>query len=217
MATIDLNDLLKAINEIKQEKEIKHRGDSVKAEAESSYDCDENIAASQNIKEEKQDEALGENFVLEAEFLEESSLSQEPSSLALPSEGKEKAALSHQAHAKVIKLYPEMEVDEESALKEQSSSHKVEEKKTQSQKNLDPKWLDDLIKSADHLSRKAKALRAAPLLLTEVYEQGLTDELKKDIQEKLSSWLTLAEASDVLAYIKEITAEESFHKYYATV
>lgn len=214
MATIDLNDLLKAIDKIKQEKKSENKDDSIKEAFSPLSDSGKGFSLLENRKENFK--ALS----LETEFLEEEADATELKTPILAFEDEEKSPAAYQPQAKVInqakviKLHPEMEVEDDSHF---LSASPLEDKKTLTQKKLDPKWLDDLIKSADHLSRKAKALRAAPLLLTEVYEPSLTDELKKEIQRKLSFWSSIADISEVMDYIKEITAEEETQKYYATV
>lgn len=209
MATIDLNDLLKAIDKIKQEKKSENKDDSIKEAFSPLSDSGKGFSLLENRKENFK--ALS----LETEFLEEEADATELKTPILAFEDEEKSSAAYQPQAKVIKLHPEMEVEDDSHF---LSASPLEDKKNLTQKKLDPKWLDDLIKSADHLSRKAKALRAAPLLLTEVYEPSLTDELKKEIQRKLSFWSSIADISEVMDYIKEITAEEEeAQKYYATV
>ncbi len=119
----------------------------------------------------------------------------------------EKEAEQAALHAKVIKLHPEMEAEETVLTPPKDASlHRA-----------DPQWLEDLIQSADSLSRKAKALRLPPLLLTEVYEPSLSQELKAEIRTTILTWMKKAEPSEVIAFIEKVTTHNVQPKEYMSL
>ncbi len=111
---------------------------------------------------------------------------------------------------KVIRLHPEMEACYGSTLT-LNDANIAQEKPL----STDPKWLEDLINSADILSRKAKALRLPPLLLTEAYEPSLSENLKAEIKASFLTWLEQAEYAEILECIKEIAESQNQAKQYA--
>ncbi len=114
------------------------------------------------------------------------------------------------AQPKVIRLHPEMEVCDSGTLS-LNDAHIAGEKPL----STDPKWLEDLINSADILSRKAKALRLPPLLLTEAYEPSLSENLKTEIKATFLTWVEQAEYTEILEFIKEIAEDKNQAKQYA--
>ncbi len=261
MANIDLNELLKAIDEIQKKTEGSESANNQLVTSSQSADTleDKKIHLEKSLNKEKKQLQNKMEFFDDMEKM--GALSTESDNnygankalnhrMRPLDEIKNKEEQNH-THTKVIRLYPEMEVKDNLAgisdkrevssnrkdnfihhadhlsekakafrlspkNKEPSLSKRGSEEKL-SQEYADPKWLEDLIDSADHLSRKAKALRRVPLLLTEVYEQGLTDDLKEEIETTISSWITMAEVSDIIEYIQEIANKKTEEKYYATM